>query len=46
MCYIDKDNFIVYIKVDDIYKVIAADVETGFDTSNYDLDRPSPKGKN
>ena len=25
---------------------IAEDVETRFDTSNYELDRPLPKGKN
>ena len=33
-------SFIVYIKTDDIDKDIAEDVETGFDTSNYELDRP------
>ena len=33
-------------KTDDIYKDIADDVETRFDTSNYELDRPLPKGKN
>ena len=38
--------FIVYIKADDIYKDIAEDVETRFDTSNYELDRPLSKGKN
>ena len=31
-------SFIVYIKTDDIYKDIAKDVETRFDTSNYELD--------
>ena len=35
--------FIVYIKADDIYKDIADDVETRFDNSNYELDRPLPK---
>ena len=30
---------------DYIYKDIAKDVETRFDTSNYELDRPLPKGK-
>ena len=36
MCYIYTDiSFIVYIKTDDIYKDIAEDVETRFDTSNY-----------
>ena len=38
----DTDSFIVYIKTDDIYK----DIETRFDTSNYELDRLLPKGKN
>ena len=37
---------IVYIKTDDVYKDIAEDVETRFDTSNYELDRPFPKRKN
>ena len=40
-----SDSFVVSIKTDDIYKTIAADVETRFDTSNYALDRPLPKGK-
>ena len=40
----DADSFIVYIKTDDIYKDIADDIETRFDTSNYKLDRPLPKG--
>ena len=44
-CYMDTDSFLVYIKTDDIYKVIAEDVEIRFDTSNYELDRPLPKGK-
>ena len=34
------------MKTDDIYKDIAKDVETIFDTSNYELDRPLPKIKN
>ena len=41
----DINSFIVYIKTDDIYKDIAEDVETRFDISNYELDRPLPKGK-
>ena len=40
------DSFTVYIKTDDIYKNIAEDVETRFDTSNYELERPLPKEKN
>ena len=42
----DTDSFIVYRKTDDIYKDIARDVETRFNTSNYKLDRPLPKGEN
>ena len=30
--------FVVYIKADEIYKDIAEDVETKFDTSNYELE--------
>ena len=45
LCYMDTDSFIVYIKTDDIYKNIADDVETRFDTSNFKLDRPLPKGE-
>ena len=40
---IQKLFFIVYIKTENMYKDIAADVETRFDTSNYELDRPSIK---
>ena len=43
--YVDTPSFIVYIKTDDIYKDIAEDVQTRFDTSNNELDRPLPKGK-
>ena len=42
----DTDSFVVYIKTDDIYKDIAEDAETWFDTSKYELHRPKPKGKN
>ena len=46
LCYVDTDSFTVYIKTDHIYKDVAEDVETRFDTSNYELDRPLSKGKN
>ena len=46
LCYMETDSFFVYIKTDDICKEIAEDVETRFETSNYELDRPLPKGKN
>ena len=43
---VKKTNcFIVYIKIDDIYKDLEENIETRFDTSNYELDRPLPKGK-
>ena len=41
----DTDSFIVCIKTGDIYKDIAEDVDTRFDTSNYELDRLLPKEK-
>ena len=41
----DTDNYIVHIKTDNIYQDIAEDVETNFDTSNYELERPLPKGR-
>ena len=44
--YMDTDSFIVHVKTDDIYKDIAEDVEKRFGTSNYEIDKPLPKGKN
>ena len=46
LCYTDTDSFIMNIKTEDLYKDIANDVEKRFDTSNYEVDRPLPKGKN
>ena len=46
LCYMDTKSSTVYIKTDDIYKDIAEDVETKFDTLNYELDGPLPKEKN
>ena len=43
-CYLDTDSFIVYMKTDYIYIDIAVDVETRFDTLNFQLDIPLPKG--
>ena len=42
----DTDGLLVFIKTDDSYKDIAEDVKTRFNTSNYELDRLVPKGKN
>ena len=44
--YVDTDSFIVHVKTDDIYKDIAEDVETIFDTPNVEIDRPLTQGKN
>ena len=33
-------SFIIYTKINDIYKNIAEDIETRFDNSNYELERP------
>ena len=38
-------QFHCFIKTDDIHKEVAEDVETRFDTPNYELDRPMPKIK-
>ena len=51
LCYMDTDSFIVYVKIDDIYKDIAEDVETRLETTNYELEynsieRPLPEDKN
>ena len=42
----DTDSFIMTIKTNDFYEDIANDVECKFDTSNYEVNRPLPKGKN
>ena len=41
-----RDSFFLYVKTDDIYKYIAEDDETRIDNSNYELNRPLPRGKN
>ena len=38
-------SFIIYIKTEDFYGDIANDVQKSFDTSNYEVIRPLPKGK-
>ena len=42
----DIDSFIIYVKTDNIYKYIAEDVETRFDTPNFEIDRPVLTEKN
>ena len=46
LCYMDTDSFIMNIKTNDFYEDIANDVECKFDTSNYEVNRPLPMGKN
>ena len=46
ICCIDTDSFIVYVKTADFYKDIAEDVETRFETPNFEITRPLPEGKN
>ena len=45
-CYMKTGSFIVHLKTEDIYKDIAEDVKTRFDTLNFGLDRPLPKERN
>ena len=42
----DTGSFIINIKTEDFSEDIANDVEKRFDTSNYDVNRPLPKGRN
>ena len=46
LSYMDTDSYILHLKTDKIYKQIAEDCETRFDTSNYEFQRQLPKGKN
>ena len=46
LCYMNTDSFTMNIKTNDFYEDIANDVENRFDTSNYEVNRPSPMGKN
>ena len=46
LCYTDTDSFIINIKTNDFYEDIASGVENRFDTSNYEVKRPLPMGKN
>ena len=46
MCYMDTNSLIVHIKTEDIYKHISENIRKRFTTSNYEVDRPLPIGKN
>ena len=46
LSYMDTERFIMDIKTNDFYKDIANDAECKFDTSNYEVNKPLPMGKN
>ena len=46
LCYMDTESFIMNTKTNDFYKDIANDVDSRFDLSNYEANRPLPMGKN
>ena len=46
LCYMDTDSSIMNIKTNDFYKDNSGDVDNRFDTSNYEVKRPLPVGKN
>ena len=46
LCYMDTDSFVMNIKTKDFYKDISSDIDKRFDTSNYEVNRPLPIGKN
>ena len=46
LCYMDTDSFVMHIKTNDFYKDISDDVDNRFDTSNYEVKRSLPIGKN
>ena len=43
LCYMDR---LINIKTEDFYEDITNDAEKRFDISNYECNRPLPKGKN
>ena len=42
----NKNSFIFHVNPEDIYEDLARDVERRFDTSNYEVKRSLPIGKN
>ena len=46
LCYMDMDSFIMNIKTNYFYEDIANDVKNRCDTSNYEVNRPLPMGRN
>ena len=46
LCNMDTDSFVMHIKTNDFHKDISDDVDNRFDTSNDEVKRPLPIGKN
>ena len=46
LCHVDTDSFIMHTKTEDFYQDVTNNVEKRFDTSNYEVNRPLPIGKN
>ena len=46
LCYMDTDSFVMNMKTKDFYKDISSDIDKRFDTSNYEVNRLLPTGKN
>ena len=46
LCYMHTDSFVMNIRTEDFYEDISNDVEKRFDTSDYEVNRPLPTGKN
>ena len=44
LCYMDSYSFIIHIKTEDFYEDIADNREKRFDTTIYEVDRPSHEG--
>ena len=43
LCCMESDSFIVYVETGDIQKDVAKNVETRFEISNYELEKPLPE---
>ena len=39
----DTDHFTIHVKLEDCKADLTEDVETRFDTSNYEMERPLPE---
>lgn len=46
ICYVDTDNLMVHVKLEDVYADLAKDLQKRFDTSNYEIIRPLTVKKN